>query len=164
MASGSGVLGEVDFLKPVVAFPAVAAGDEREALLRAADLLCAELGYPAEAEEAPGARSLRSGDGMAGVLSPQDESLVAELRRKLAGVAAAAGPSQPDDPPEGAVGAALDGMEMVIRGELVSGNLHRLALLMPSFVFLVTLPIVAQDEALRLSRRTGELVAAELRR
>jgi hypothetical protein len=64
--------------------------------------------------------------------------------------------------PENAVGAALDGAELVIRGELVRGNADRLADLMPSFVFLVTLPIVDQDEALALSRRAAELVEGEL--
>lgn len=45
-----------------------------------------------------------------------------------------------------------------MRGELVSGN----AALMPSFVFLVTLPVVDQDRALELSRRAAQLVEGAL--
>ena len=59
-----------------------------------------------------------------------------------------------------AVGAAIDGAELVMRGELLSGNADRLPALMPSFVFLVALPVVDQDRALELSRRTIELIDA----
>jgi len=45
-----------------------------------------------------------------------------------------------------------------MRGELLAGDAERIAILMPSFVFLVVLPIVGQDEALALSRRTAQLV------
>ena len=45
-----------------------------------------------------------------------------------------------------------------MRGELVSGNAAQLPALMPSFVFLVALPVVDQDRALELSRRTSELI------
>lgn len=45
-----------------------------------------------------------------------------------------------------------------MRGELARGNANQLPALMPSFVFLVTLPIVEQDEALNLSRRASELL------
>ena len=62
------------------------------------------------------------------------------------------------------MGAALDGVEMVIRGELVRGNAGQLPALMPSFVFVVTLPIVKQDEALTLSQRTSELIKGALDR
>ena len=132
----------------------------REALVRVADQLCAELGYRENETEVHGARSpLRGdGDGLEDVLSPEDESLVATMRGRLAKVAAAAATAKADGVPENAVGAALDGTELVIRGELVRGNAERLPALMPSFVFLVTLPIVEQDEALDLSRRVAELV------
>jgi hypothetical protein len=45
-----------------------------------------------------------------------------------------------------------------------SGNDARLPQLMPSFIFLVALPIVEQDRALELSRRTSELIEEQLRR
>ena len=49
-----------------------------------------------------------------------------------------------------------------MRGELVSGNAAQLPALMPSFVFLVALPVVDQDRALELSRRTERLVEGAL--
>jgi hypothetical protein len=133
-----------------------------EALLRVADQLCAELA-PAGVGEAPGARSALGEEGvMAGILSGEDESLVEGLRGGLARIAAALG-GRDGDSPGRAVSAALDGAEMVIRGELISGHREKLPRLMPSFVFLVTLPIVDQDRALELSRRTEELLEAEPR-
>lgn len=133
-------------------------GDPRQVLLRIADQLCAELGC-AEGEGGPaGHPQLTRGNGISDVLTPQDELLVTAMRQALGRVAAAAGSATPGAVPEPAVRAALDGAEMVIRGELVSGNGSRLASLMPSFVFLVTLPIMEQDRALELSRRTLELI------
>jgi hypothetical protein len=133
----------------------VLAGDEREALLRVADQLSIELGY-VEGEEIPGEHSpLDAAHGVMGILNSEDELFVSRMRRGLARVAAAldgAGTAG------GAVGAALDGAEMVVRGELVQGNAAQLPSLLPSFVFLVALPVVEQDEALELSRRTTRLV------
>jgi hypothetical protein len=148
------------FLERVVAFPLVLAGNEREAVLRVADQLSTELGYAA-GEEVPGAASPLGGEEgpMAGMLNTEDELLVARVRRALAKVAAALDSDGPEDT---AVGAALDGAEMVMRGELVSGNAARLPELMPSFVFLVALPVVDQDRALELSRRTERLVEGAL--
>jgi hypothetical protein len=150
----------LSFLKAVVDFPLVLAGDQREALLEVADQLCAEFGYPDGEEGMHGTRSALggTGGGATGVLSPQDESLVATVRQGLAKVAAAAGATRSEAADKSAVSAALDGAELVMRGELARGNAPQLAALMPSFVFLVTLPIVAQDEALALSRRTSELI------
>jgi hypothetical protein len=154
-----------NFLKIVVAFPSVQAGNEGEALLRVADELCAELGYAGGEEQIHGAGSPLSGSdggGMPGVLSPDDESLVAAMRQGLAKVAAAVGAAKLEGIPQRAVGAALNGAEMVMRGELVSGNAEQLPSLMPSFVFLVALPIVDQSEALDLARRTSELIEGAL--
>jgi hypothetical protein len=96
---------------------------------------------------------------MSGVLGDEDESLVAAMRQGLAKVASALSAAHPGADDE-AVDAALDGVELVIRGALVSGDGHRLLSMMPSFVFLIALPIVEQDEALDLSRRTSRLVDA----
>ena len=136
------------------------AGDQREALLRVADQLCAEFGGADGEQEVHSARSLfgGSGGGAMGVLSPQDESLVATVRWGLERVAAAAGAARPEGADQSAVSAALDGAELVMRGELARGSATQLPALMPSFVFLVTLPIVEQDEALKLSQRTSELI------
>jgi hypothetical protein len=99
---------------------------------------------------------------MAGILNSEDELLVARVRRGLAKVAAALGGEGSEGASGSAVGAALDGAEMVMRGELVSGNGAQLPALMPSFVFLVTLPVVDQDRALELSKRTARLVEGAL--
>ncbi len=135
------------------------AGNHGEAMLQVLDRLCAELGAW-EPLEAPGEISALAREGtMASILSPEDEAMVAALRRGLARVAAALGGEE--DRRGRAVAAALDGAEVVIRGELVSDNRARLPVLMPSFVFLVALPIVNQDRALEISRRAEELLAAE---
>jgi hypothetical protein len=142
------------------------AGNEREALLRVADELCAEFGCADGEEPLLDARSPLSGSdggGMWSMLSREDELLVAKMKGRLAEVAAAIGAAKIDGAPRNAVWAALDGAELVMRGELLSGNAGRLLWLMPSFVFLVTLPIVEQDEALELSRRTSELIEGTLR-
>jgi hypothetical protein len=147
--------------------PIVAAGTEREALLRLVEQLCGELGYAhlqgetAEAQELAGAERER----MADMLSPEDEELVKEMRLGLARLAAAVGPEAPPTvAPKSAVRVALDAVELVMRGELIRGDGTQLGALMPSFVFLVTLPMVEQDEALELSQRTNDLVERELRR
>ena len=156
-------MSSLTFLEQVVPFPLVLAGNERDALLRVADQLSIELGYDPGGEP-PGARSpLGGGEGpMAGILNSEDELLVARIRRGLAKVAAALDGEASEGVPEYAVGAALDGAEVVIRGELVSGNAAKLPTLMPSFVFLVALPVVDQDRALELSRRTEQLVERAL--
>jgi hypothetical protein len=147
------------FLERVVAFRPVLAGDEREALLRVADQLSVELGYAA-GEEVPGAHSTLGGDDgvMAGILNSEDELLVEGMRRGLAKLGAALSDGNSEGAGGIAVGAALDGAEMVTRGELVRGNAGQLPALMPSFVFLVALPLTDQDRALELSQRAQQLV------
>jgi hypothetical protein len=136
---------------------------EREALLRVVDELCAELGYPDPRGDVPGARSPLQGEaGLGQALSAEDESLVARLRRGLAKVAAAISAANPGKAPAWGAGAALDGVEMVMRGELVSGNARQLPSLVPAFVFLVALSITEQDAALELSQRTSELIEGAL--
>jgi hypothetical protein len=141
----------------------VLAEDHRKALLRVADQLSLELGYEGEGEVA-GERSGSAGvqAAMVGILNSEDEQLVAELRRGLARVAAALDGDGPEPTNGVAVGATLDGAEMVMRGELVMGNGAQLPVLLPSFVFLVTLPVVDQDKALELSRRCQALVEEAL--
>jgi hypothetical protein len=140
----------------------LSAGNEREALLAVANRLSIELGYRA-GEEAPYADSTLGGDEgtLFGILDPEDELLVSRMRRALANVVAAAG-GDSGGIGENAVGMTLDGIETVMRGELVSGNADRLSELLPSFVFLVTLPVVHQDRALELSRRAAQLVEGTL--
>jgi hypothetical protein len=153
----------ITFLKTVVVFPLVLAGNEREALLRVMDQLSIELGY-AEGEEIPGVDSGLGGEegAMVGTLNPGDELLVARIRRGLAKIAAALSGEGAERHSDSAVGAALDGTELVTRGELVMGNAGQLPALMPGFVFLVVLPLVDQDRALEISRRAAELVEGAL--
>jgi len=138
----------------------VRAEDEQQVLLQALHQLYVELGY-LEGEEVPGAISPLGGDEgpMAGILESEDEQLVNKIRRGLAKVAAAAlDGGEPGAANENAVGAALDGAELVMRGELIRGNVTRLPALIPSFVFLVTLPVVDQDKALEISERCARLL------
>jgi hypothetical protein len=96
-----------------------------------------------------------------GVLSPEEEAFVTSIRGCLAKIAAAAtgaGRQEGDN----AVSVALDGAELVIRGELARGRSAQLASLVPSFVFLVTLPVLDQDRALELSHRATELIEEAL--
>jgi hypothetical protein len=128
-----------------------------------ADQLCRKIGV-AEGERDPGDASPAGGGSvaMAGMLSPEDELLVERLRSGLAKVAEALGAGESEASSTRAVDAALDGAELVMRGELLQGNSMRLPTLMPSFVFLVALPMVDHDRALELSRRTARLVEATL--
>jgi hypothetical protein len=142
----------------------VLAEKDRERLLRVVDRLSTELGY-AGSEEIPGEHLGLGGEdsAMVGILKSEDELLAARLRRGLAKVAAAAlDGTEPDLANQSAVGAVLDGTEMVIRGELVMGNAGQLPALLPGFVFLVTLPAVDQDKALELSKRCARLVEGAL--
>jgi hypothetical protein len=142
----------------------VLAEGDRKKLLRVADQLSLELGY-AGGDHVPGEDSGLGGEESAktGILNSEDELLVAELRRRLAKVATAAlDGAQAEGAGESAVGAALDGAEMVMRGELMMGNAHQLPALLPSFIFLVTLPLVDQDRALEISKRCATLVEGAL--
>ena len=96
---------------------------------------------------------------LAGFLGPEDEELVIAMSRALAKLAEAVGMDAPEKLGDSGVGAALEGAELVMRGELAVGGAARLPDLVPGFVFLVTLPIVEQDEALELSLRTSEIVS-----
>jgi hypothetical protein len=152
-----GSMRDESFLAIVVAFPDVAGGDPCEVLLWVADQLCAELEHPEGAAERPSILSQLGTDrGVAGILSPEDELLVRQVKERLARIAAALGAHRANR----ALAAALDGSEMVIRGELAKEDRQQLPSLMPSFILLIALPIVDQDEALALSARASELVAA----
>jgi len=131
-------------------------------LLKVADRLCAELGCAEGNARISGAHlSLDAGDpGKWGILSADDELLVAAIRQRLANVAAAVAAAPLEGAKQKAVNSALDGSELVMRGELAWGNTVDLLALMPSFIFLVTLPITGHGEALALSRRTSELIEA----
>lgn len=146
------------FLKGIVVFPPVLTPGERRALLSVANQMSTELGLVG-APELPDRHSAR-GDRQAAledIIDPEDERLVCEMRRALAKVAAALGEGADFDA-DAVVGAALDGAEVVMRGEIVVGNTGRLPALLPGFVFLVVLPLAGQDRALEISNRCAELV------
>ncbi len=159
----------VTFLKIVVPFPTLAGGmeEEEEALLAVVEDLCAELGYGEREPEPADVRSVLSGGRgapLAGMLSPEQESWVAQMRGCLAKLAAAVGSGRRGGEPQRMVGVALDGAELVMRGELARGKTEALPGLMSSFVFLVALSMVERDEALALSQRAAELVEGGQRR
>jgi hypothetical protein len=142
----------------------VPASDAREALLRVADRLCIELGYP-DGEDAADAGSFVGGREQAqvNVLGAEDELLVNTVRRGLTQLAHGLGASEQAEASQRLVGAALDGAEMTMRGQLMNGHSEQLPTLLPSFVFLVALPIVQRDQAFELTRQTFELLE-EVRR
>jgi hypothetical protein len=138
----------------------VGAENYGEVLLRVADQLCEELGYVDPGAVPESRTTAAENSAMSHLLDAGDAALVTRLKTALAKIAMALGDG-PEDSPTRPVQAVLEGVELVIRGEIVRGNVARLPRLMPSFVFLVALPIVEQDRALELSRRTSELIEEE---
>jgi hypothetical protein len=133
------------------------AEDLGEALRQVAEQLCAEMS-PATALDVAGIEAIFDGeDLMRGVFGTEDESLVRELRRALVRVAATLG-ADAEDAQLRRMRAAIDGAEMAARSEILAGNAWRLPHLLPSLVFMVSLSIVEQDRALKLSQRAAELV------
>src|SRR5262249_13532228 len=134
-------LGHFCFLKAIVVFPIVAAGNELEALLRVLGRLRAEL-VEVAGEAHVGRRESSAGDaGKNSVLcglADEDETLVVAIRRALESLVAAVGPGQHRSEQPGVVDATLDFVELVIRGELIRSKTEALSPLMPSIVFLVT--------------------------
>jgi hypothetical protein len=97
--------------------------------------------------------------GSPGHLDARDEELIARLRAalaRLAGAARAGEDGRRDS--ERAVIAALDGAELVMRGEILLGNGERISDLVPSFAFLATLPMTGKQRALAISRQVEELL------
>ncbi|HET7454944.1 MAG TPA: hypothetical protein VFJ76_05430 [Solirubrobacterales bacterium] len=135
------------------------AGEEQEALAGLADRLCAQLGYRINSDDPW--RTRPELDEPRGRLFPElnraeDEALVATARRCLVRLAGALGTDRREVISENVYEALLDGAEVVMRRELAAGR--RVSALMPSFVFLIALPLVTEDQALELSRRTASLL------
>lgn len=140
----------------------MAGGAELRALAEIGDRLCADFGYGVEGDlPVDGTREATDGSNPFDSLGPEDERLIATARQSLARLASALEARRREGIPEIAVPAMLTGAELVMRSELARGG--RLSALMPSFVYLVALPTVDQDEALELSRRTSELIEEALR-
>jgi hypothetical protein len=85
----------------------------------------------------------------------QDEQLVTELRAGLARLAGLR-PGEPVEPL--AVQGALEGAEFVVRSDILSGQSERLTQRLPSFVFLVLLPLLGKSEALSAADRAARLL------
>jgi len=136
----------------------VGAGEERKALAEIAGRLCAEFGYSLDREDGsltppPGPQHRLLDD----LLNPEDQQLIATARRALTQIAAALG----DDKPEHGqitrtVRMLIDGAELVMRGELAAGK--QVIGVIPSFVYLIALPMIEQDEALELADRASALL------
>jgi hypothetical protein len=126
------------------------AGVDRERLLQVLSELSGEVGLGAE--EAPPSGGPVSVEPAPKVsLSEEDERLVAGLR---AGLALLAGGGNATG-----VSRAIDGAEFVARGDLLNGDARRLPEVLPSFVFLVLLPLLGKAEALRVADRAAARLA-----
>lgn len=139
------------------------AEQERDRLLRAMAELYAELGYEetrGDLEAVQAVAESISGRAFDGMLSEEEESLVAAVNEALARIVSAVSGAHSGSvaPPPTAIVGALGGAEMVMRGEIMAGRVDRLPRLLPSFVYLATLPSLGQEEALGLSRQTHELL------
>ncbi|HVY97267.1 MAG TPA: TetR/AcrR family transcriptional regulator [Solirubrobacterales bacterium] len=63
--------------------------------------------------------------------------------------------------PSSAGRGALAAAEQLIVGQILAGNTERLPELLPDIVYIITIPYLGQDEALRQSREAEKLVRAE---
>lgn len=139
----------------------MAAGNLGEALLRVADQLCAELPAARSQDITEIEEVLDGEDLMVGIFGADDEAAARGLRKALVRFAVPLA-LDADETQIRRIRVAIDGAEMAARGELLTGNAWHLPRLLPSFVFMVALPVVEQGEALALSRRAAELVDREL--
>jgi hypothetical protein len=139
-------------------FPALAAGQDRDRLLRAIARLTAEIDGSDKAGAPIGADQWRE-QALFVDLSDADEALVRELGESLARLASASSTLEPAAaPPSSAVSLAIGGAEILMRSELITGRGEQLERLLPGFAYMVTLPYVGQAKALSLSRRTADLL------
>jgi hypothetical protein len=136
------------------------ATDEGEALVRIVRQLCSELRQarrPQHSEPGAGTFARRRGVQLPVGLSPAEEEFVRAMRQALAEVADAASDRTLDKERERAVEVALEGVGFVIWSELAMGAREKLQMLLPSFILLIVLPAVDQDDALAISERAKEL-------
>jgi hypothetical protein len=131
-------------------------GTERKRLLRVLSDLSEAEGGGALARRRQAEEERIAQQPFDGRLGEEDERLVTELRDGLAKLAG----SRPGEPAESAVAVqgALDGAEFVVRGDLLSGRSGRIPQLLPSFVFLVLLPLLGKPEALGAAERAARLL------
>jgi hypothetical protein len=130
---------------------------ERYALSRLADRLIAELGD----EDGAAGQALPDPTGphhemLCSQLGGEEEELIATARQSLAQIAQALGARHSSSLPDRTIQALLDGAELVMRNELAEGR--SVQGVIPSFVFLIAIPMVDQDRALELSKRAASLL------
>jgi hypothetical protein len=136
------------------------AGADGQRIMRVIDELNRELGSREELSELESRGERSVGEPVLGRLDEEGEDLVAGVRDGLARLAATAGGAAgEEDEGAAAVGAALSGVELVMRGEILLGNGERLEAMVPSFAFLATLPTVGKEQAVALAQRAEELLA-----
>jgi hypothetical protein len=134
-------------------------GVERRRLLLALGELCNEVCQaPREEEEEPHGNVLPEAWRPDAALGSEDEKLVAGLKSCLGRLASAARSGRGEPVQAAAVRRRLDGAEFVMRREIMMGQGERLPKLLPSFVFLVVLPLLGHAEALHLSERAARLL------
>jgi hypothetical protein len=134
-------------------------GADGQRMVAAIEELYSELGY-SEAEPGPSEEWLRGSQGELWEGCEKDGSeLVSQLRVALAKLAhAAQGQSETPQRHERAVQSALDGAELVMRGEIAARRPEMIGAHLPGFTFIVVLPGLGRERALKLSQRAAELV------
>jgi hypothetical protein len=130
---------------------------EGERLLRALGELCDEPAYRASGEEPHDAAPSQAGWPPISMPSKEDERFVVGLRTGLARLA----DSRRQKPGEGAtsVVAALDGAQLAARCDILMGQTAQLRQLLPTFAYLVVLPVSGEAEALHVAERATRLLS-----
>jgi hypothetical protein len=152
---------EVDEALAVAAHPELE-GAERERLLRALSELASEMGGERAAAQpwvgaaGPQVEALGVKWPPSARLGEADEQFVRRLRGGLASLAR----SLPAEPAVDVAGVrrALEGAEFVTRREIRRGRAAGLPKLLPTFAYLVSLPLLGQAGALRVSKRATRLL------
>lgn len=70
-------------------------------------------------------------------------------------------PIEEETIPASAASAALAGAESLVVGQILAGNTRRLRELLPDIVYILIVPYLGRDEALRYSREAEQLLSAE---
>jgi hypothetical protein len=143
----------------------VAEARELRAIVAVAERLGSELGGTGD-DRLPDDGGLADEQPMEPWGPPDIEKarLSARLSRALARIATAAGETEvvQDETTSERAGAALARTELVMRGELMRGNVAALRDQLPDVVFLVVLPGAGMDRALELANRVRALLQEAL--
>lgn len=136
------------------------AGADGQRIMHVIEELNRELGFGEELRELSSRWERSVAEPALGLLDEEGEDLVAAVRGGLARLAATAqDTASEEDAGTAAVEAALAGVELVMRGEILLGNGARLEEMVPSFAFLATLPAIGKEQAAAVAQRAEELLA-----